>query len=167
MSEFQPPPPSSQPSLIDPSAEAHAFANNFDQASSEFRPPERGAGDSPLLDPTIAGEIQAFATNQDQERRHAAQIHGMRMSHSNLLLLLAVLWIFVIFVVVLLQGFGQWFTPIPSGFEYLPFKLSDTLLITFITTTTGTVLGLYGIAAYWLYGKPKPPAKLTAKDKKK
>lgn len=98
---------------------------------------------------------------------HAAQIHGMRISHSNSLLLLAIVWIFVIFVVILLQGFGQWFTPIPNGYKYLDFELSDTLLITFITSTTGTVLGLYGIAAYWLYGKPKEAAKPATKDKKK
>lgn len=91
----------------------------------------------------------------------------MRISHSNALLLLAVVWLFVIFVVILLQGFGQWFTPIPDGYKYLDFELSDTLLITFITSTTGTVLGLYGIAAYWLYGKPKAAAKPATKDKKK
>ncbi len=112
--------------------------------------------------------MQAFANNDDQaqKRKHADEIHGMRLSHSNLLLLLAILWIFVIFVVVLLQGFGQWFTPIPKEYSYLPFKLTDTLLITFITSTTGTVLGLYGIAAYWLYGK-KAEQKTSPKDKKK
>ncbi|WP_339546283.1 hypothetical protein [Pseudomonas sp. RA_35y_Pfl2_P32] len=169
MSEFLPPSSQSNSPLSDATAleEANAFANNEEQLSSEFLPPLSSA-ESPLLDPKLVGEMQAFANNDDQaqKRKHADEIHGMRLSHSNLLLLLAILWIFVIFVVVLLQGFGQWFTPIPKEYSYLPFKLTDTLLITFITSTTGTVLGLYGIAAYWLYGK-KAEQKTSPKDKKK
>lgn len=165
-----PPSPQSNSPLSDIAAveEATAFANNEEQSNSEFLPPLSSA-QSPLLDPKLAGEMQAFANNEDQaqKRKHANDIHGMRLSHSNLLLVLAILWIFVIFVVVLLQGFGQWFTPISKGYSYLPFKLSDTLLITFMTSTTGTVLGLYGIAAYWLYGKPKQEEKAASKDKKK
>ncbi len=147
--------------------EAQAFANNADQAESEFRPPSPPA-QSPLLDPTIAGEIQAFENNEDQaqKRQHANDIHDLRMSHSRLLLGLALVWIFVILVVVLLQGFGRWFTPFTEGFEHLPFKLSDTVVIAFITSTTATVLGLYGIAAYWLYGKSKQEKKAATKEKK-
>lgn len=165
-----PPLPASNSPLSDTVVveEANAFANNEEQSSSEFLPPS-SSSESPLLDPKLAGEMQAFANNYDQaqRRKHADQIHGMRLSHSNWLLYLAVAWIFVIFTVVLLQGFGQWFTPIPDRYSYLPFKLSDRLLTVFITSTTATVVGLYGVAAYWLYGKPKSEAKVESKDNDK
>lgn len=125
---------------------------------------------SPLLDRKIVEEMQAFANNEDQaqKRKHENEIHDMRKYHANFLLVLALVWIFVILIVVLLQGFGQWFTPIMEGYTYLKFKLSDTLVVAFITSTTATVLGLYGIAAYWLYGKTPPEKKAAvAKDKKK
>jgi hypothetical protein len=167
--EFQPPTTPSQSPLLDPNIvdEARAFADNEDQAKGEFRPSSTPS-QSPLLDPTIAGEVQAFANNEDQaqKRKHDNDIHGMRMSHTRLLLGLALVWIFVILAVVLLQGFGQWFTPLFDGFRYLSFKLSDTVVIAFITSTTATVLGLYGIAAYWLYGKPKQESKAVSKDQK-
>ncbi|MDP5541289.1 hypothetical protein [Pseudomonas aeruginosa] len=169
MSEFEPPSSTEQSPLADSvtTDEAQAFANNSDQAESEFRPPSPSF-QSPLLNPTIAGEIQAFENNenQDQKRRHANDIHGMRMSHSRLLLGLALVWVFVILIVVLLQGFGRWFTPFPVGFNHLSFSLSDTVVIAFITSTTATVLGLYAIAAYWLYGKPKQEKKSVTKEKK-
>ncbi|MSU95327.1 hypothetical protein EB795_15565 [Pseudomonas mandelii] len=142
--------------------------NSPSEAVSKFKPPVFTA-QSPLLDPTIAGETRAFENNEDQaqKRNQDKDIHGMRMSHSRLLLGLALIWIFVILAVVLLQGFGQWFTPLLKGYGYLPFKLSDSVVIAFITSTTATVLGLYGIAAYWLYGKPKLEGKPLSKEKKK
>ena len=54
--------------------------------------------------------------------------------------------------------------------HYIDFKLNDSVLIAFITSTTATILGLYGIAAYWLFGKKKSKKhdkKKTAKRKKK
>lgn len=123
---------------------------------SQFRSPISPA-QSPLLDPAIARETQAFENNEDQgqKRKEARDLHGMRMSHSWLLLCLALVWVFVILIVVLLQGFGQWFTPLFKDYEHIPFELSDTIIVAFITSTTATVLGLYGISAYWLYGQPK------------
>lgn len=163
-----PPLPASNSPLSDIAVveEATAFANNEEQSSSEFLPPS-SSSESPLLDPKLAGEMQAFANNFDQAQKlkHEDDIHGMRLSHSNLLLILAISWIFVIFLVVLLQGFGQWFAPISEQYSYLPFKLSDRLLTVFITSTTATVVGLYGIAAYWLYGKPKSEKRADLKDK--
>lgn len=148
--------------------EAQAFANNEQQNISQFLPPN-GPAQSPLLNPTIVDEIEAFANNKDQAQKQKQdnEIHGLRMVHAWLLFALTVVWVYVIWVVVLFQGFGRWFVPMPWGFYALPFKLSDSVLIAFMTTATTTVLGLYGIAAYWLYGKPKQDAKTAVKDKKK
>ncbi|WP_207815411.1 hypothetical protein ACMGGD_16285 [Pseudomonas sp. BNK-6] len=169
---FQPPSSQSQSPLLDPNiaSEAQAFADNEDQAKSEFRPPPPPL-ESPLLDPTIVGEIQAFANNEDQDqaqkRKQDNEIHGLRMVHAWLLFGLTIIWVYVIWIVILLQGFGRWFVPMMPGFKPLHFEISDSVLIAFMTTTTATVLGLYGIAAYWLYGKPKQEGKNTSKDKKR
>lgn len=90
--------------------------------------------------------------DKTQKRQHDNEIHGLRKNHAWLLFWLTVFWVVVVWFVLLLQGFGQWFIPIPSNFKYISFELSDAALIAFMTTTTTTVLGLYGIAAYWLYG---------------
>jgi hypothetical protein len=119
--------------------------------------PSNVSAPSFLSDKTIEDEGLVFADEDhlSQRRRHDDDIHGLRISHSRLLLGLALVWVFVILAVVLLQGFGQWFTPISLGYIHLSFELSDAVVIAFITSTTATVLGLYGIAAYWLYGNSK------------
>ena len=125
---------------------------------------------SPLRN-VIENEKLAFDQgnlDQDQRRKHDNEIHGMRKWHAWLLFGLTVGWIIFLWIALLLDGFGQWFFPISDGYKYIKFEISDSVMIAFMTTTTTTVLGLYGIAAYWLYGKPKTaeikaPAK---KDKK-
>ena len=68
----------------------------------------------------------------------------------------------LITVISLLQGFAGvmpieiHLNPIeraklPLTVEPTEFKLSDTAYIALITTTTATILGLYTIAAIWLY----------------
>jgi len=138
--------------------------------TSEFKPAPPVEG-SPLLEPKIADELLAFVDNrnQAQQEEQEGEIHGLRIIHAWLLLILTVVWVIVIWVVVLLQGFGQWFFPIPDFLKdwvYLSFKLSDSVMIAFMTSTTTTVLGLYGIAAYWLYGKPKDQKAAVKKVKK-
>jgi len=116
-------------------------------------------------------EKLAFEQNnldQNQRRKHDNEIHGMRKLHAWLLFGLTVCWVVFLWIALLLDGFGQWFSPIPDSYEYIKFKVSDSVMIAFMTTTTTTVLGLYGIAAYWLYGKPKAvEAKSPAKKEKK
>lgn len=111
-------------------------------------------------------ESLAWAKDKSLEEQNA-ELHELRKSHAWLLFGLTVLWIVFVWIVILLQGFGQWFTPLVQGFKYFKFKLSDTVLIAFMTTTTATVLGLYGIAAYWLYGKPKGKDEKAEPEKEK
>lgn len=100
---------------------------------------------------TLAAKVEDL----EQQLKERRQLHKLRKRHSSRLFRLTVAWIALVWLVVLLQGFGQWFTPIWPGLEYVKFHLSDTVAVAFITSTTATVLGLYGIAAYWLFGKPK------------
>lgn len=67
---------------------------------------------------------------------------------------IAIGWTLTIILITVVQGFGafpvQWFT---GTFSYLKFNLSNEAYIALVTTTTATILGLYTIAAYWLYRK--------------
>lgn len=110
---------------------------------------------------------QAEIDDLGQAQIEREQLHDLRKSSTKKLFALTVIWLSVIWLVIFLQGFEQWFFPYPAPAadeKYLKFHLSDSVLIAFITSTTATVLGLYGIAAYWLYGKKMPG---TDGDKKK
>lgn len=47
------------------------------------------------------------------------------------------------------------------------FHLSDTIIISIITSTTATVIGLFGIAAYWLFGNGETKARKQSDQKNK
>ena len=105
--------------------------------------------------------LEAEIADLRQQQQERIDLHAIRRRHAWLLFMLTICWIVVIWLVVLLQGFGRWFGPMwemGSKYMYLHFKLSDSILIAFMTSTTATVLGLYGIAAYWLYGSNKKTA---------
>jgi len=114
------------------------------------------------------------ADRELQDANHDGDLHGIRKAHARYLLGITVTWLLLVWFVIMLNGFGQWFLTFFSpdsskGEYYLPFKLSDTVMVAFMTSTTATVLGLYGIAAYWLYGKKanaEDGKEKTAKDKK-
>jgi len=119
-------------------------------ATGVFAPQMVGQG-SPLQDPTLVAELLAFSQDSDQSRRHGEEIHELRKQHASRLFGLTVCWIVVLWGVLMLQGFGKW--PLAfCNYVGMAFSLSNTVLVAFMTTTTATVLGLYGIAAYWLYG---------------
>lgn len=126
---------------------------SVEAASAAPEEPERSLDDYKFakLQNEIAGLAQQLSERRD--------MHFIRRWHTWLLFGVTVCWIVVIWLVVLLEGFGQWFLPFPapdfSTEEYLHFKLTNAVLIAFLTTTTATVLGLYSVAAYWLYGNGK------------
>lgn len=130
-------------------------------------PPEGDDTFGQPLDVIRSRALVARVESLEHQLLERKDLHKLRKRHSSRLFGLTVAWVMVVWVVVLMQGFEQWFTPIFSGFSYLKFKLSDTVAVAFITSTTASVLGLYGIAAYWLFGKPKAEEKPVAKDEKK
>jgi hypothetical protein len=67
-----------------------------------------------------------------------------RRTWGNRIFLLLVAWLIAVFVVVVCQGFGL-----------LGFHLSDSVLITLITTTTANILGLGYVVANYLFPKNK------------
>jgi hypothetical protein len=113
---------------------------------------------SKSLDEYRTARLEAELNELRRQYEERKDLHGIRTRHAWLLFYLTVAWVVIVWLVILLQGFGQWFFPTPPltpNQFYLKFKLSDTVIVAFMTSTTATVLGLYGIAAYWMYGNGK------------
>jgi hypothetical protein len=74
--------------------------------------------------------------------RQTERVNKARLIILRALFFLIVAWIMSVMLITVAQGF-QW-----RGF-----MLGDAVLITYITTTTATVFGLFHIAARWLFSK--------------
>ena len=81
--------------------------------------------------------LEAFRVAEDQRNRH-------REFMTPALRNIAYVWIGTVVLVLILQGFGA-----RNGF----FHLSDSVLLTLLTTTTVNILGLFLIALNYLYAK--------------
>lgn len=134
---------------------------------------ENGASDeqsdaSSSIDEEVENDF-AFAdlraaerAREDQKYRHTEEEHHLRKAHLHFLSKITIYWLGLITVVSYLQGFkGSGFITIHLKPEYLAllpfyitapkFELTNPAFIALITTTTATILGLYTIAAIWLY----------------
>lgn len=99
---------------------------------------------------------------QKQKLIEKSDLHEMRKEHASRLFFLIVAWLVFMAVVVFAQG--MYVYKIIQGDETvwkLSFSLSDAVLIALITSTTATVLGVYGVAAYWLFGKKDRKGKIA------
>lgn len=70
------------------------------------------------------------------------QLHNFRQDSYSKLLGTIWAWLSFVAVVVSLAGFGWW-----------QFQLSNPVLIALLTTSTAIVLGIFAIAAKWLFPK--------------
>ena len=82
------------------------------------------------------------------ERIFKLNIHIMRMVGLLALFLLVVAWLITICRFLYLSGHN------PESYPTL--QLSDPVIMALIGSTTVNVVGLFYIAARWLYGNPKP-----------
>ena len=74
-------------------------------------------------------------------------LNAQRKTYAKCLFWLICSWLFGVFVILILVGFGgHWY-----GIKVEWFKLSDTVLVTYLATTTLNVLGLFIIVANWLF----------------
>lgn len=85
--------------------------------------------------------IQAGQAWLREEIRQTRHLHVARMVLLCGLFGLVLLWLSSIILLLLMVGFSS----------LISFNLSDKVVITYITTTTASVLGLFIIAAKWLY----------------
>lgn len=106
-----------------------------DAVAPEVEVPDNRAleGEDALL---IAGESWLR-----QEIIHTKHLHYVRLSLLGSLFVLVVLWLISVGVLLLVNGFGS----------LLSFHLSDKVIMTYIGSTTVSVLGLFHIAAKWLF----------------
>jgi hypothetical protein len=91
----------------------------------------------------LAAESELQATGQtwlNQELRHTKHLHYVRLFLLAALFILVMIWLFSVAALLLLQGF-----------RLFGFYLSDAVIIAYITSTTVSVLGLFHIAAKWLF----------------
>ena len=113
-------------------------------------------------------EIEGLKTKQsglEAEIKRLGDIHWARMIGLVCLFALVVLWLIAILFFVAMSGieFRWW-----NYGKIL--KLSDSILIALIGSTTLNVLGLFTVAAKWLYGvdgKSSPEIKTKHKKKSK
>lgn len=73
--------------------------------------------------------------------------HQLRIGYANKIFCLVCVWLACVVISLLLTGFHTTFF-LWSGTGFL---LSDKVLITFITTTTVNVIGIFIIVAKWMY----------------
>lgn len=91
----------------------------------------------------------------EMRMEHEREEHALRKEHLGFLSKITIYWLGLITAVSCFQGFSGIF-PFETSFlkfflQQKKFILSDTSFIALITTTTATILGLYTIAAIWLY----------------
>lgn len=89
--------------------------------------------------------LEAFRVAEDQRHRH-------REFMTPALRNIAYVWIGTVVLILIFQGFGA-----RSNF----FHLSDSVLLTLLTTTTVNILGLFLIALNYLYAKQDRIVKAT------
>lgn len=99
---------------------------------------------------------------QEQRFRHTEEEHDLRKKHLSFLSKITIYWLGLITVISWLQGFkglfmvnihfkSEYLEKMPIYFSVSNFELTNPAFIALITTTTATILGLYTIAAIWLY----------------
>lgn len=81
-------------------------------------------------------QVQAL----EQELLESKDTHNLRLDYSNKIFWLVCSWLICVAVSIFL-----------SGFKIGNFSLSDKVLITFITSTTINVVGLFIVVAKWMF----------------
>lgn len=106
------------------------------------------AEESPQVDKSVPKEIEFYERdwkrllNEDFE-----QNIKFRKRTARCLFWMVAIWLILIMAVVFLQGF--------SGTWYWTFRLANTVLVTLISSSTATVLGLFVIVARYFFSIPK------------
>ncbi|WP_420589220.1 hypothetical protein [Bacterioplanoides sp.] len=81
-----------------------------------------------------------------QRLKQRKKEHKQRVSYASKIFWLSLSWLAAVTAIT-----------VASGVRCLPFELSDTVLVTLLTTTTATVLGLFITVLRFLFQEPKDP----------
>ncbi|HXL79381.1 MAG TPA: hypothetical protein VN951_00780 [Pyrinomonadaceae bacterium] len=88
----------------------------------------------------LEGEDNLIVAGDQWEKRRDRQLFYARIFLLVALFILVILWVVSIPGLLLIVGY-----------HYRDFNLSDSVIIAYITSTTVSVLGLFHIAARWLF----------------
>src|ERR1022692_193689 len=110
----------------------------------------RGLGEVASADVNTEPDPNTLKEKEDLEKvRYGAQTEGQkqdiqeRKKYAQLFFYLSCAWLVAIVVIIMLQGFG--------AFWKTPFKLSDSIVLAMIGSTTANVLGILYIVAKYLF----------------
>lgn len=96
------------------------------------------------------GRLEAEVEDLKDQLKQERNLHGWRKGVLVALFILIALWLLLVVAYVGLSAMSGPKTPDVWALPFV-FKLSDGVLIAFITSTTISVLGLFIIAAKWLF----------------
>ena len=102
-----------------------------------------GSPDQNLPDLSIDLEehkLEFQLTCLEEDLKQLQDTHGLRLDYTAHIFKLVCAWLACVVACVILSGFGL------GGF-----KLSDSVLIAFITSTTVNVVGLFVLVAKWMF----------------
>ena len=133
-------------------------AEIINKAVSQEAIPEDNIG---IIDPDLEVGLEDHKLQYEidalrQELKESADNHQLRIDYANKIFILVCVWLGCVIAAVLLAGFKS----------YDNFTLSDKVLITFITSTTINVLGLFAIVAKWLFQQNNKDQKKDKSPKK-
>ena len=106
-------------------------------------------GDPPPDSPDEISQLEEDYTarrEQDARIRQLEQNIAERKKYANRIFYLVCSWLCFVGALVLLNGVQDWFT-------FIPFHLSDAVLIALITTTTINVIGVFLFVVRYLFPK--------------
>ncbi len=147
MSEQKPPNPPLKPDLTELGGFVKSVRDTLEK-QSEAADPAKNRLQIEYEKQTLEVE-RLRIDNEEAKKKHdeAHDLHDTRKEYAGKLFWLIVGWLSVVVVFVAL-----------AGFHVGGFSLSDSVLIAFITSTTVSVLGLFIVAAKWLFPSVEKPS---------
>ncbi|MDR3228840.1 MAG: hypothetical protein LBT53_05450 [Puniceicoccales bacterium] len=142
------PPPSPPPSPPESPPDQQAFDRFLPSADIAQQCQNSNGGSVPTPD-EVQGVTLAISENDERnkENRNAREERRKEQKrYANRLFNLIAIWLVGVFILLALSG-GE----IEVCGRVIGVKFSDTVLVTYLTTTTVTVLGLFVIVAKWLF----------------
>lgn len=125
--------PTSPPNSIVDRLKWIEFVSNHEPHPEEKEPPDTGE--------SLENSKNYYLNKKlSLELTETKDTHSLRMSFSWGIFWLVLGWLICVVITVFLAGWNIW-----------GFTLSDKVLITFITSTTINVIGLFGIVAKWMF----------------